>query len=341
MPTLSDFQNAAKGYSGKCLIAEPAYTMERVEWLCEKRHRFSASLYNVKKGYWCPSCIKLEAKNNYLLQIQKIAESKGGKCVSKNYVNNSLKLEFRCRNGHTFHANANNIKSGWWCKFCSGSYKHNIEMYREYAKGKGGKLLSKSYVNVDTQLSWQCSEKHTWNATPYTVKTKGYWCPYCDGSRVRISKQLGLQYVNVIEDFKKLAIVNNGLCLSEKYEGCEKKLKWPCKKGHIWLAHGVKIKLGQWCRKCRYEENGIEKRVPLKFYRDLATARGGLILSTLKNYEENYPVIRLRCDKGHEWETKVCNLQVNSWCPHPECLAKRKGISWKKTMRKKKKEVKA
>ena len=57
--------------------------------------------------------------------------------------------------------------------------KCTIEQMREIAKNKGGRCLSKNYVNNNSKLLQQCSEGHTpWEATPSHAKT-GTWCPEC------------------------------------------------------------------------------------------------------------------------------------------------------------------
>ena len=53
-----------------------------------------------------------------------------------------------------------------------------------------------------------------------------------------------------IEDMQKLAISRSGRCLSKNYINTNTKLKWQCKKGHIWEAIPSNIKKGTWCPKC-------------------------------------------------------------------------------------------
>jgi len=55
----------------------------------------------------------------YLKIYQKIAESKGGKCLSDVYVNSGEKLLFECQNKHQWKAIPDNIKNkGTWCPIC-------------------------------------------------------------------------------------------------------------------------------------------------------------------------------------------------------------------------------
>ena len=43
---------------------------------------------------------------------------------------------------------------------------------------RGGKCLSKEYINGKTKLLWECSEGHQWEAILDSVK-RGSWCAVC------------------------------------------------------------------------------------------------------------------------------------------------------------------
>jgi hypothetical protein len=57
------------------------------------------------------------------------------------------------------------------------------------------------------------------------------WCPHCSGN-AKLS----------IEEARKIATKNKGLCLSETYNGAHTKLKWQCEKKHEWYATFDKVK---------------------------------------------------------------------------------------------------
>jgi hypothetical protein len=54
----------------------------------------------------------------YLKEMKNIAKSKGGICLSTNYVNAKTKLKFQCKEGHLWIAAPNHIKEGHWCRKC-------------------------------------------------------------------------------------------------------------------------------------------------------------------------------------------------------------------------------
>lgn len=114
-----------------------------------------------------------------------------------------------------------------------------IKDMKELAKKRGGKCLSKKYVNAHTKLLWQCKKKHCWYAVPDGMKRRNKWCPYCAGN----ARQ-------TIEDMRRLAKSRGGKCLSKEYLGNHKKLLWKCKEGHLWKAIPNNIVRGSWCPKC-------------------------------------------------------------------------------------------
>lgn len=160
-----------------------------------------------KNGVKLPNHIKpvhYEFLNVYRLEkimdMQELAELRGGKCLSKVYVNNRTKLKWQCKEGHIWEAASDHIKSqGCWCPRCrkdkSGyNLKLTIVEMQELAKEKGGKCLSEKYVNDSTKLEWECENGHRWMATPHGIKIGGTWCPECYKLGVKGMKKYNRNY---------------------------------------------------------------------------------------------------------------------------------------------------
>ena len=175
--------------------------------------------------------------------MQQLAAYNDGKCLSRAYINNRLKLKWRCIKGHIWEAPANSIQQGHWCPACAGRPKINIEDMRNLAECKGGKCLTESYVNAHTHLKWQCKNGHVWKATSNNIR-RGKWCPIC-GIESRAQKQR-----SGIDEMQSIAKERDGKCLSEKYINTATKLKWMCSKGHTWEAVPDAVKRGTWCPAC-------------------------------------------------------------------------------------------
>jgi hypothetical protein len=234
----------AKEKEGECLSKKYINSKTNLLWKCSKGHVWKARPCNIKTGTWCPICSRKTPRRKPLTieQMQKIAKSHGGKCLSNEYINARTKLLWECTKGHRWMQVSDKIKQGTWCLKCS-SRKSTINEMQKIAKVRGGECLSDVYVNAQSKLLWECAHGHRWEAAPNNI-TRGRWCPVCAattrGKRQRLT----------IEMMESLARERNGKCLSDIYINNRTKLLWECYLGHKWWATPGKVRLGQWCSKC-------------------------------------------------------------------------------------------
>ncbi len=132
-----------------------------------------------------------------IMYMQTLAQKRGGLCVSNTYLNNRSVLIWECAKGHQWKARPYDIQRGRWCPQCAGKNKR-IEDMRQIAHERGGKCLSEKYLGVMSKLLWECSEGHSWEATPDKV-IQGRWCPECSsGLGERICRVI---FQNIFRDF--------------------------------------------------------------------------------------------------------------------------------------------
>jgi hypothetical protein len=152
----------------------------------------------------CKGC---RMKKLTLSLMQELAEKKGGRCLSEQYIHSQQHLLWQCAEGHKWKAMPHSIQQGSWCPECvHHSQRLSIERMRQLATAKVGLCLSDEYINSSSNLQWQCSSGHRWSATPATVRDGG-WCPECAGVKKK-----------TIEEMRTLAKKRGGKCLSEGYE---------------------------------------------------------------------------------------------------------------------------
>ena len=193
--TIGLMHKIAAERDGKCLSEVYKKNLTKLCWRCKHGHEWEAvpgSIVGTKhfKGSWCPICPGKLPKNLALQELQKLAASRGGECLSNSYTNARAHLRWRCAKGHEWLSIPDSVKRGSWCPVCAGSFPLNIEQMHKAAEAFGGCCLSKKYINVDTHLRWRCAEGHEWNAKPYHVLT-GHWCPTCSsGISERICRAL-------------------------------------------------------------------------------------------------------------------------------------------------------
>ena len=124
-------------------------------------------------------------------KLKQLAKTRGGDCLSTIYLGRKAKLEWVCKEGHTWEAMPYSISMGTWCPVCANGQRiikqrlssllspdDWLEVLRRHARSKGGELLSSVYTNAKTRLRWRCKFNHEWCAMPSKVR-QGTWCPYC------------------------------------------------------------------------------------------------------------------------------------------------------------------
>ncbi len=124
---------------------------------------------------------KLKDKNNVKHNINymcEIANERGGRCLSQEYINNKSHLLWECKNKHRWLARPDGIIRGTWCKICKGKAKYNLEFCKNIAQKNDGDCVSKEYVNFHTKLNFICKNGHEWSAQPVHI-IAGHWCPKC------------------------------------------------------------------------------------------------------------------------------------------------------------------
>jgi|GEM_PF-165133 len=310
---LKEMQQVAKERGGKCLSKKYIDSNTKLLWLCMVGHKWHATPAHIKSGKWCPHCWALRRGKAKLLTIeemQKIAKERGGKCLSKRYVNSNTKLEWQCGARHIWPAIPLHIKGGHWCPICGRQktgdiLRSNIGEMQRVAKERGGKCLSAVYTNSVTKLEWQCKKGHIWTATPSGIGG-GAWCPKCAHAKIGFSQRL------TIEEMQKIAKKRGGKCLSSVYTNSETKLKWQCKEGHIWEATPGSVKSGSWCQMCYHINVGIAQRLSIEDVQKIAEKRGGKCLSSV--YTNSETKLKWQCKEGHIWEAKPNSVQQGRWC---------------------------
>lgn len=186
--------------------------------------------------------------SNELSELKRIAEERGGKCLSEVYLGATEKHQFQCSEGHIWEAIPSNIKNGkkTWCPLCKpnrigdSKRKYSIEDMQEIAKQKNGKFLSDNFKSVNDKYLWQCEHGHEWTTTPSEI-LRGSWCSKCNSNKMKGN----------IFQMQELARSRNGKCISTEYIDSKTKLTWECQFGHQWEARPRDIKNSNtWCPLC-------------------------------------------------------------------------------------------
>jgi queuine/archaeosine tRNA-ribosyltransferase len=292
--TIDEMRNIAHSRGGRCLSTAYIRANAKLLWQCKEGHQWQALPNSVKRGSWCPVCATMP--KHTIEEMQRLAEARGGKCLSEAYINNLTKLTWQCREGHQWEALPNNVKRGSWCPVCVTMRNGTIDEMKRIAEARGGECLSQEYINNKTKLIWQCKEGHQWQTTPSLVR-RGQWCPACAAG----------QRLGTIDEMRQIAHSRGGQCLSREYIRANAKLLWQCKEAHQWEAIPNNIKRGSWCPVCAtMPQNTIEEM------QRLAKARGGKCLS--EEYINSLTKLTWQCREGHQWQAAPVHAMQGQWC---------------------------
>jgi len=213
---IQEMQKLATEHGGNCLSNTYVNKDSKLLWECAEGHKWKATPGSVKRGSWCRRCAGTEKGS--IDEMSQIAETRDGKCLSKVYGNSKTKLLWECAEGHRWWATPSNIKNREsWCNVCAAKIKAynkklGIDKMHSIAKDRGGKCLSKIYVNTKTKLLWECEIGHQWTTAPSTI-LQGRWCPECSsGLGERICREFFEQLFEdqFVKSYPKWLINENG-----------------------------------------------------------------------------------------------------------------------------------
>ena len=294
--TIEDMQEIAAQRGGLCISGSYTNWNTNLLWQCAMEHQWHATPTNIKRGSWCRECA-IENGRLKIEEMQRIAEDRGGRCLSPKYSNSDTHLKWQCAQKHRWLATPNSVKHGTWCRLCAiVDMRHTLADMQAVALQHGGQCLSKRYIRGEDLLRWRCVEGHTWRASGSQVIC-GAWCKQCYYDSMRSN----------LDSMHALAQEKGGSCLSTVYVDAKSRLEWECAVGHRWFAKPDAIRRG-WCPTCSFDQ----KRLGIEKMQELALQHGGRCLSD--TYRNNATPLTWQCIDGHIWEADAGHIRRGQWC---------------------------
>ena len=296
--TMADLQALAAKHDGRCLsesLAEGAGD-RCMRWECKEGHQFKVRRRCVASGQWCPECRKDDgAWRKAVARAQEL----GGECLVSGDHPATERVGWRCAEGHTWATPASRIAQGSWCSRCEG-YRLTLAEMQAMAAERGGRCLSREFVNVWAELKWQCAEGHRWTAPPLGLRYRGVWCPTCSGATPRIPDL----WAAALAEARK----HGGACVGDRSKAATQSTRWRCSLGHVFGMSPIRIASGRWCSHC------AGTRLNIEHMRAMAAERGGRCIS--RKYIDAKTKLQWECEKGHRWWAMPGGLRnAGSWCP--------------------------
>ena len=176
---------------------------KKVWWNCGKGHYWQATPSDRSNGKGCPFCYGRYAtgSNNLAVLFPEVLDewdSKLNKGLNpSDYTAYSpKKVWWKCRKEpkHSWQTgiyNRTKKKSG--CPHCvrNNARKYSIEYFKEFARKRKGKCLSKEYITGKTKIKMICKKGHKWETRAENIIYEKKWCTRC--SKVELSAQLSFK----------------------------------------------------------------------------------------------------------------------------------------------------
>lgn len=120
---LEEAKDYAKSRGGKILTDLILRKKDEILWVCADGHEWAQPMDVVTRNRsWCKDCAGQTPRT--LAELRNVAESRGGKLLSTEYVNVDATYDFECSLGHPFsNAFKNVVGRGQWCPRCNKGSK--------------------------------------------------------------------------------------------------------------------------------------------------------------------------------------------------------------------------
>ena len=217
--------------------------------------------------------------------------------LSENYVNSKTKLTYICPDGCKGSMNWNNWSLGKRCPCYCKTVKKTYKEIRKSFEQDNYVLLSTSYINSKSKLSYRCPNNH-FHDTTLNVWNLGKRCPSCYGNTKPKIKFIKSQFEK--ENYK---------LISTEYINNSSKLYFICPQGHqhyiTWDGWNIRK---QRCGRCKGNIKITYEKVKKEF-----ESEGYQLLST--EYIKANIRLDYICSSGHKY-----NLTWNDWQQGSRCL---------------------
>jgi len=175
--------------------------------------------------------------------VKKAFEAEDYVLLSKEYINNNVKLDYVCPKGHTHKVSwAHWDTSGSRCPYCAGQGKPTIEKIKSLFDREQYTLLSDTYVNSKTKLNYMCPIGHS-GSIKLNDWVSGYRCKKC--STDKVAAILRRPFSSIKDSFEAAGYT----VISKGYKNAFTKVRYICPNGH---THSIKWNDWQQGHRCPY-----------------------------------------------------------------------------------------
>lgn len=305
---LGYLQGLAAKMGGECLSQEYTGMQNLAKWRCQYGHTWEAKPNNVKFGNWCPFCV---GKRQTIEDLQELAASRSGKCLSSEYLGQAKKHKWRCVNNHEWSATPNSIKNGSWCPKCNINFGEEVcRVYletifgRSFPKVRPDFLVSSSGGSLE--LDGFCEElmlafehhglQHYEHSPIYHRSDKDFIAQKeRDLEKLKLCREAGISVIEVPAIPEITSTDALPALIREKLASL----------GVVAPFDGLDTPI---------DLSRVYGKSDIDALQKLARSRGGELLSI--TYLGDKGRLRWRCQNGHEWLAGPNGIKTGTWCPY-------------------------
>ena len=304
-----------------------AGSSKKVSWVCPKGHHFETRISHRTSGKSiCPVCSNrqvLNGVNDLASQFPKIAEEAEGWDPRSVLSGTHSKLAWKCPNGHSYKAIVvSRTLNNTACPFCANKKLlvgfNDLETTNpKVAKEAYGWDPKTVFAGSPTKKNWLCPDGHSYTASISSrTRSQASGCPIC-------TNKVNVPGVNDLETlFPEIAAEAEGWDPTEFVSGSNRKMKWKCPNGHIYLAPvASRTSRNSGCNVCNNHE-------VVKGFNDLATTRPDLALEA-DGWDPTEFVAgssskkKWKCPLGHSYFSVISSRAGNQKTLCPVCAHKK------------------
>jgi hypothetical protein len=209
---------------------------EKVDWECDRGHKWSAVISSRASGVGCPYCSGarvIVGETDLETLHPDIAKEAKGWDPSKVGIGGGRKL-WICHVGHEYMASVHNrTYMGSGCPYCANKevmvgFNDLATTHPEIAKEAMGWDPTTLTAGSGKRCTWICQKQHVWTV-PVNSRLKNS-CPYCSNKLVLAG------YNDLQTTHPEVAAEAVGWDPTTVIAGSNKKQKWKCENGHVWEA---------------------------------------------------------------------------------------------------------
>ena len=300
---------------GGRLLSDFSHTHAKHTFMCAIGHQWMATPHTLmlsKNPSWCPYCsgTGLRDKDYLLAEIKRVAQERGGQCLSNTYTHNQRKHHFRCIDGHEWDATPNDIKNGYWCPSCVNKTEALVRQFFE-------SIFEQPFPNIAP------SELQPPKGQPRVI-LDGY------NAKLRLAFEYhGIQHQRHVKHFHE----RGGKTLIMQ-KARDQYVRQACSEHGITLIeiealpNNYSLNLFTQHLLYHYKKSIVDTIAPekierflnlpmgiskLNVIRSLAQSKGGRCLE--EKYISSISKMRFQCINGHIFEAIPKTIKKGHWCP--------------------------